>query len=156
MDKFKIDRSPYVYNGQVIYEWDQNLEEVNIYVKPPSGIRARDLIVVFESQKLTVGIQGNPAFIDEPLFSSIVKSESFWTLEDGELHLSMKKMSKAESWLGALARHAAANPEFEAEAKRQMLLQRFQEEHPGFDFSGAEMSGAAPDARSFMGGVNTS
>ena len=30
---------------------------------------------------------------------------------------------------------------------------RFQEEHPGFDFSGAEFSGSAPDPRKFMGGV---
>ena len=26
-------------------------------------------------------------------------------------------------------------------------------QHPGFDFSGAEFNGAAPDARSFMGGM---
>ncbi len=26
-------------------------------------------------------------------------------------------------------------------------------QHPGFDFSGAEFNGAAPDAQSFMGGM---
>ena len=39
------------------------------------------------------------------------------------------------------------------EAQKKLMLERFQEEHPGFDFSGAEFSGAAPDPRTFMGGV---
>ncbi|KAF1777562.1 HSP20-like chaperone [Phytophthora cactorum] len=37
--------------------------------------------------------------------------------------------------------------------KQQMMLERFQEENPGFDFSNAEFNGAAPDPRTFMGGV---
>ena len=28
-------RQQFVHNDQVIYEWDQTLEEVNIYIKPP-------------------------------------------------------------------------------------------------------------------------
>ena len=59
----------------------------------------------------------------------------------------------------------------DAEIRKKMMLERFQEEvsrrgallgaygtllwqHPGFDFSGADFSGAAPDPRSFMGGVS--
>ncbi|CAN0027242.1 unnamed protein product [Heterosigma akashiwo] len=34
-----------------------------------------------------------------------------------------------------------------------MMLERFQEENPGFDFSGAEFNGMVPDPREFMGGV---
>ena len=37
--------------------------------------------------------------------------------------------------------------------KKKMMLERFQEEHPGFDFSGAEFNGNVPDATEFMGGV---
>jgi hypothetical protein len=33
------------------------------------------------------------------------------------------------------------------------MLERFQEEHPGFDFSDAEFNGQVPEARTFMGGV---
>ena len=36
------------------------------------------------------------------------------------------------------------------DVKRQMLLERFQAEHPGFDFSGAEVNGQVPDPRTFM------
>lgn len=34
-----------------------------------------------------------------------------------------------------------------------MMLERFKEEHPGFDFSGADFNGQVPDARTFMGGM---
>jgi hypothetical protein len=37
-----------------------------------------------------------------------------------------------------------------------MMLERFQEEHPGFDFSGAEFNGSVPEARDFMGGIKYS
>ena len=33
------------------------------------------------------------------------------------------------------------------------MLERFQLENPGFDFSGAEFNGAAPDPSKFLGGV---
>ncbi|KAJ1433812.1 hypothetical protein B484DRAFT_394350 [Ochromonadaceae sp. CCMP2298] len=33
------------------------------------------------------------------------------------------------------------------------MLERFQEEHPSFDFSGADFNGQVPDARDFMGGA---
>jgi hypothetical protein len=34
------------------------------------------------------------------------------------------------------------------------LLERFQQENPGFDFSQATMNGQVPDARTFMGGIS--
>ncbi|RLN26812.1 hypothetical protein BBJ28_00004350 [Nothophytophthora sp. Chile5] len=45
------------------------------------------------------------------------------------------------------------DPMAQEATKRQMMLERFQEENPGFDFSNAEFNGAAPDPRTFMGGV---
>ena len=33
------------------------------------------------------------------------------------------------------------------------MLERFQEENPGFDFSGASFNGQVPDPKNFMGGV---
>ena len=39
------------------------------------------------------------------------------------------------------------------ETKKSILLERFSEENPGFDFSEARMDGRVPDAREFMGGV---
>lgn len=45
------------------------------------------------------------------------------------------------------------NPMQQETTKQNMMLERFQEENPGFDFSNAAFSGAAPDPRTFMGGV---
>jgi splicing factor 3A subunit 3 len=35
-----------------------------------------------------------------------------------------------------------------------LLLQRFQEENPHFDFSNAEINGNVPDARTFINGLD--
>jgi hypothetical protein len=37
--------------------------------------------------------------------------------------------------------------------QRTMMLERFQEENPGFDFRDATFNGQVPDPRTFMGGV---
>jgi hypothetical protein len=37
-----------------------------------------------------------------------------------------------------------------------MLLERFQEENHGFDFSDAEINGNVPDPKTFMGGLKYS
>lgn len=50
--------------------------------------------------------------------------------------------------------HQALDPITQEEVKKNILLERFQEENPGFDFSQAKMNGQVPDAREFMGGVS--
>ena len=35
---------------------------------------------------------------------------------------------------------------------KRLLLERFGQENPGFDFSGAEVNGSVPDPRVFMNG----
>jgi len=40
-----------------------------------------------------------------------------------------------------------------ADAQKKLMLERFQAEHPGFDFSNAEFNGSVPDPRTFMGGM---
>lgn len=76
--------------------------------------------------------------------------------EDGEIHVTLQKMRKAETWSTAFAGHAPLDPLATEEEQRRILLQRFQEEHPGFDFSGAAVNGAVPDPRTFMEGVRYS
>lgn len=39
------------------------------------------------------------------------------------------------------------------ETQKKLLLERFQEEHGGFDFSDAEINGNVPDPKNFMGGM---
>lgn len=69
------------------------------------------------------------------------------------VEINLQKMRKAQTWDAALKGHGELDPMAREEVQKKMTLERFQEEHPGFDFSGAEFSGSAPDPRNFLGGV---
>ncbi len=157
--------------------------EVNIYVDLPPGLPAKALDVAISVRHLTVGIRGNPPYLDvrrpparppaaaaarrraiqprshtssalptaaqRDLGGPVQPSESLWTVEGGALTLSLAKAEAGATWAAALAGHEAGAAAREAD-QRRLLLERFQAEHPGFDFSGAEVTGAVPDARTFM------
>ena len=57
------------------------------------------------SSHLTVGIKGNPPFLNEDLGGNCVIDESFWMIEDDELHIQLSKMRRAEAWMSALKGH---------------------------------------------------
>ena len=87
------------------------------------------------SKHLTIGIKGNPPFLDEDLCGVIEAEESFWMLEDDELHIQLTKMKKADTWTGICKGHQQLDPMMHQEVKKNILLERFQTENPGFDFS---------------------
>jgi hypothetical protein len=62
-------------------------------------------------------------------------------------------INKAETWVSVFKGHDKANILQKEEMQKKMLLERFQEEHGGFDFSDAVINGNVPDPRSFMGGI---
>ena len=148
-------RFVFEYNGETIYEWEQSLEECNIYLKPPPNITRKMLDIQILVNSLKIGIKGEKPFLDEPTGGPIIQDESFWTISDGELQINLQKMRKGENWQCALA--GAHRNDLDAytqeEEKKKLLLERFQEEHAGFDFSNAEFNGNVPDTREFMGGV---
>lgn len=76
-----------------------------------------------------------------------------WTMDNGEIEINLQKMRKALTWGGCLKGHGELDAFSKTEVQKQMTLERFQEEHGGFDFSGAEFNGAPPDPRKFLGGV---
>ena len=57
-------RHSYSHNGRLIYEWDQTLTEVNLYIQVPEGVRAKNLAIAIQNTHLSVGIKGNPPYID--------------------------------------------------------------------------------------------
>ncbi len=84
---------------QTVYEWDQTLDEVNMYIKPPPGITARALDIEITVKHLRIGIKGNPPFLNvcsllapcckprriffwvqEDLGSEVIKEESYWMM----------------------------------------------------------------------------
>lgn len=153
-----------------------------MYVETPPGVRAKHLDVQIKATQLTIGIRGNPPFINEPFTQAINSSESTWTLEDGLLHLSLTKGSKGATWESLLKGHTPSDPFTQSEVQKSLMLERFQAEvsiacpgcpralrrrsashrspiahrcaqNPGFDFSGANFNGNVPDPKTFMGGV---
>jgi hypothetical protein len=57
-------RHAFVHEGRKVYEWDQSLTDVNVYVEVPPGVRARDMFCDIERQHVRFGIKGNPPFLD--------------------------------------------------------------------------------------------
>ena len=57
--------------------------------------------------------------------------------DEGEIEINLQKVKKGETWNSALAGHESLDPFTKGEVQKKMMLERFQEENPGFDFSGA-------------------
>ncbi|PNW79853.1 hypothetical protein CHLRE_08g369400v5 [Chlamydomonas reinhardtii] len=142
-------RHQYHHNGRVVYEWDQSFSEVNIYVPVPPGVTGKQLFVDIETRHLRFGIKSTPAYLDSDLFAAVKVSESFWTLEDGVLHVSLTKLEEGEPWRSAIAGHDL-DPATQQADQQRLMLERFQAEHPGFDFSQAKFNGQVPNPRTFM------
>ena len=81
-------RQPFYHNSnlldskldQLIYEWEQSLEEIDIYIKPPDfvlpayqakcreqGIPVAKLKIEIKPKSLAIGVDGNPPFINVDL-----------------------------------------------------------------------------------------
>jgi len=146
-------RQVMTHNGRTVYEWEQCVDEVHIYIQPPPEVKKDMLDINIKPKSLSVGIKGSPPFLNENLFSTIEGDSSFWMIEDGELHIQLQKMRRGETWHSALKGHGQLDLFTEQEVQKKIMLERFQDENPGFDFSGANFSGNCPDARSFMGGA---
>ena len=57
-------RHQYIYQGRVVYEWYQTLEEVNLFVEVPPGVSAKQLDVKITASILKIGLSGNPPYLD--------------------------------------------------------------------------------------------
>lgn len=165
-------RIPFYVDKQLVYEWEQTLEEVFVYIKAPEccleknkeiikknlkpGEQIPKLEVKFTTTHLTVGLVGLPPYLSEDLHSKVKGSECLWQLDDGEITITLEKALKADTWLCVFKGHDQLNMFQKEEMQKKMLLERFQEEHGGFDFSDAEINGNVPDPKTFMGGIKYS
>ena len=119
------EKHSYFHQGQLVYQWDQTLADITLYVRVPPGARAKDLAVDIQAAKLSFGVRGNPPFLDvstghdvtcptghqgqrskfessmclqKPLAKRVKPSESFWTLGAG-LETAAASNRRADSWL---------------------------------------------------------
>ena len=159
----KNGRIPYYYKNQLVYEWEQNLEEIIIYIKAPECILEKNREIIKKNLKpgqkmpkleikitpnhLSVGLIDLPPYLSED-FTKIVKaSESLWQLDDGEIVITLEKTIKADTWTSVFKGHQEINEFQKEEMQKKMLLERFGEENAGFDFSDAEINGNVPDLK---------
>jgi hypothetical protein len=132
--------------------------EVNMYVTAPQGVKASQLVCNISSNRLQLGLRGSDRFfIDEETCSTVDTSESSWCMDDdGVINVVLIKAHRGETWESALKGQAVADALTKQEIQKDLMLERFQEENPGFDFRDATFSGSVPDPRTFMGGVKYS
>jgi hypothetical protein len=169
-------RFVFEYNGHPVYEWEQTLDDVTIYITaPPFVTKGNQLNCIISARHLKLGRQQQGSgsspqqdsnsnhqwFLNEDTFGTVDVSESTWSLEpdDGKkiITIYLIKAHRGELWEAALRGNQAASstldPMAKEQVKKDMMLERFQEENPGMDFRGAEFNGSVPDARTFMDGV---
>ncbi|GMH83554.1 hypothetical protein TrVE_jg5577 [Triparma verrucosa] len=145
------------HQGRKVYEWSQTLETLEIYIDQPP-VPSSSIYVVITPSSLKVGVKNyNQAYIDERTFSLVDVSSSTWLIVDSVIEITLQKVHKGLLWSSPLISSSGHNseldPKSKEDVKKEIMLERFSEENPGFDFRGAEFNGNVPDARNFMGGV---
>jgi hypothetical protein len=81
------------------YVWTQQLSELAVNIPMPAGTKAKMLIVDITNRHLRVSIKGQATpLIDGEFHKRVIVDDSTWTLEDGELVLSLQKENKMEWW----------------------------------------------------------
>lgn len=84
------------------YVWTQQLADLAINIPVPVGTKAKMLDIKFTNSKLKVSIKGKEPIIDGEFYNRIIVDDSFWTLEDNEIVLTLTKDNKMEWWKCAI------------------------------------------------------
>jgi hypothetical protein len=149
--EFVFAATEFFHGNRVVYEWEQSMEEVHIYIPIPPGARKNAFDIKIQAKRLRIGLKENPPYLDHELSKLAVTAESFWTISDGmELDIHLQKAAPGEVWEAAFEGHAQIDPVKKDRIAQELVRERFAAEHPGFDFSQAEFQGAAPNPRTFM------
>ncbi|TPX65291.1 hypothetical protein SpCBS45565_g05270 [Spizellomyces sp. 'palustris'] len=87
------------------YTWKQTLQEVDITVQLPKGIKGRDLNVLIQKRRLKAGLKGQDPILEGELCNDVKVDDSTWTLENGELLIHLEKINQMEWWKNVLTHH---------------------------------------------------
>ncbi|CAN0396043.1 unnamed protein product, partial [Laminaria digitata] len=127
--KGKEGRIKFEHEGRTIYEWEQSLEEVNLYIETPPGLRAESIDCKITPKHIRLGVKGNPPFIDEDTGGPVIVEESYWMMDGGELNVNLQKMKKADTWPAALrGSNTSVDPLTLEGMQKKIMLERFQSE----------------------------
>mmetsp|Transcript_1937 Transcript_1937/g.5360 ORF Transcript_1937/g.5360 Transcript_1937/m.5360 type:complete len:167 (-) Transcript_1937:55-555(-) len=144
------------------YTWAQTRREVIITINVNEGVRGRDISYDVSPTHIRIGVSSSAADSSQSSFSlcgllflPVKPDDCLWTLEEGDkgkvLQIELVKSSEDVVWESIVKGQDVLNPLTIEEVKKKITLEKFQGQHGGFDFSGAEFSGNAPaDPKSFM------
>ena len=124
--------------------------EINLYIPGvPVGVRTRDLRITLQPGRVAVQLHDH-TYLDHSLPHTIKASESTWTYDpvEREIHILLEKAEASVVWPCVFVGHQQEGAV--VEDRKRLMLERFQEEHPGFDFRGAEFTGSVPDPKTFL------
>jgi len=91
------------------YVWIQQLADLTVNIPMPEGIKTKMLDIKITNTKLKVGVKGEVPIVDGEFYNRVIVDDSFWTLEDGEVVLSLQKDNKMEWWKSVIKGHAEIN-----------------------------------------------
>ena len=130
---------------------------MHIYISNGLALSKRSVKVCIGSRALSASLNDQPFFLTEPLASMVDVDESTWLLEDGSVHIILRKARIGEVWPSVFVGGESLSVAEQDEVKKSLLRERFSLENPDMDFSGAAFTGGdIPDPRTFMGGIRHS
>mmetsp|Transcript_8616 Transcript_8616/g.18661 ORF Transcript_8616/g.18661 Transcript_8616/m.18661 type:complete len:244 (+) Transcript_8616:89-820(+) len=164
------------YGDRSIYEWEQTLHEVTLFIPTPPLPDATALVCEILPRRLRVGLRRNAGqyFLNQATGGVVDVAASTWTWEGRNakatttnlLTIELQKANKGVVWETVCCGgddddddnntptpEVALDPMQLEQERQRLLLERWQEENPGMDFRGATFNGSVPDPRTYMGGV---
>ncbi|KAF5390252.1 hypothetical protein D9757_002978 [Collybiopsis confluens] len=88
------------------YRWTQLLGEVDVHVPVPKGTRGRDLSIVIQKKKLSIGLKASQdKILDGELCKEIKVEDSTWTLEDDVVLVHLEKLNQQQWWENVVTHH---------------------------------------------------
>mmetsp|Transcript_35655 Transcript_35655/g.63034 ORF Transcript_35655/g.63034 Transcript_35655/m.63034 type:complete len:507 (+) Transcript_35655:91-1611(+) len=85
------------HEGRLVYEWDQTLKDITVYLRPPQGQLAQDLDIKISSRHLRVGRRGRKCFLTEETYDVVNAEMSSWLLRrNGELQICIRKVRRSK------------------------------------------------------------
>ncbi|KAL2914777.1 hypothetical protein HK105_205708 [Polyrhizophydium stewartii] len=91
------------------YRWRQTLQDVDVTLPLPKGVRGKDLVVVFKQKYIKIALKSNAAepLLEGELCNNIKIEDSTWLIDGGELLIHLEKVNKAEWWKNVVTHHPA-------------------------------------------------
>lgn len=157
------NRFIFEYNGTAIYEWEQTLSEIVLYVPAPPATNGK-IVCTISAHDLQLGLEGAAQFFfDDSTFAAVDTAESTWCVEEDDnvagkrvIAIYLHKAAKGVVWEAPLKDRivdAVLDLASLQQVQKELMLERWREENPGMDFRGAEFNGSVPDPRTYMGGI---